>query len=202
MRFWLVLGLALLAAGCTTMRRTEPKRTATEEMLISTAADRAAAQLDLATLRGEKVFVDASHYKGLDSDYTVAAVQAALLKGGALLAPDRASADAVVAMRNGAQSIDKREFLIGIPSFSVPVPLSSSAVQVPEMALYARAQNIGVSKLAVTAYNAKTGAYEISRGPLYGFAHDDRYTVLLFVSWRHNDFRPSEQSKTGKGQSQ
>lgn len=199
MRFWLVLGLALLSAGCTTMRQTEPQHTATEEMLISTAADRATSQLDIAALRGKRVFVDASYYKGLDPEYTVAAVHEALLKGGALLVADRQAADAVVEMRNGAQSIDKREFLIGIPAFTLPVPLAGSAFQFPEVALYAKAQNIGVSKLAVAAYSAKTGAYEMSSGPVYGFAHDDRYTVLLFVSWRRNDFRPSEQGKASKG---
>lgn len=199
MRSVLVLGLALLAAGCTTMRQTMPQRTATEEMLISTAAGRAVSQLDVAPLRGKKVFVDASHYKGLDPDYTIAAVQAALLKGGALLVADSKTADAVVEMRNGAQSIDTREFLIGIPSFALPVPLAGSAFHFPELALYAKAQDIGVSKFAVAAYNAKTGAYDMASGPLYGFAHDDRYTVLLFISWRRNDFRPSEQGKTAKG---
>lgn len=102
MRLWLVVGLALLAAGCTTMRQTEPQRTATEEMLISTAADRAAEQIDAKALSGRKVFVDASNYKGLDPEYTVAAVHEALLKGGALLIGDRKAADAVVEMRNGA----------------------------------------------------------------------------------------------------
>jgi Family of unknown function (DUF6655) len=198
MRLWAMVALALLATGCTTMRQTEPKRTATEEMLISSAADRAVAQVDTKALTGKKVFVDASNYKGLDPEYTVAAVHDALLKGGALLVGDRKAADAVVEMRNGAQSIDQREFLIGIPSFDLPVPLTGSAFKFPEIALYAKAQDIGVSKLAVAAYNAKSGAYESSSGPVYGFAHNNRYTVLLFISWRRNDFRPSEQGQTGK----
>jgi Family of unknown function (DUF6655) len=199
MRLWLAVGLALLVAGCTTMRPTEPQRTATEEMLISTAADRAAAQINTAALRGKKVFVDASNYKGLDPEYTIAAAHEALLKGGALLVGDRKSADAVVEMRNGAQSIDKREFLIGIPAFTLPIPLAGSAFNFPEVAFYAKAQDIGVSKLVIDAYSAKTGAYETSTGPVYGFAHKDRYTVLLFISWRNNDFRPSEQGTTGNG---
>lgn len=56
-----------------------------------------------------------------------------------------------------------------------------------------------MSKLTVAAYDAKTGAFETSTGPVYGFAHDNRYTVLLFISWRRNDFHPSEQGTTGKG---
>ncbi|MDE2228321.1 MAG: hypothetical protein KGL11_04690 [Alphaproteobacteria bacterium] len=194
-----MVALALLAAGCTTERQTEPKRTATEEMLISAAADRAVSQVDTTAFRGKKVFVDASDYKGLGPEYTVAAMHEALLKGGAMLVGDRKSADAVVEMRNGAQSIDKREFLIGIPAFSLPIPLTANALQIPEIALYAKAQDIGVSKLAVAAYNPVSGAYESSTGPVYGFSHDIRYTVLIFVSWRHNDFRPNEDNKSDNG---
>ena len=43
-RSW-TAGLALLVAllpGCTTARQTDPQRTATEQLLISSAADRAA----------------------------------------------------------------------------------------------------------------------------------------------------------------
>jgi Family of unknown function (DUF6655) len=214
MRLWVVMVVALLATGCTIARQTEPQRTATEEMLISTAADRAASQINLTALRGEKVFVDASHYKGLDPEYTVAAVHEALLKSGAILVGDRKSADAVAEMRNGSQSIDKREFLIGIASFGLPIPLAGTpyqtpqttqtgatggAFQVPEFALYAKAQNLGVSKLAVTAYNPRSGAYEASSGPVYGFSHDRHFTVLLFIGGKTNDFRPKEENTTGGG---
>ena len=195
MRLWMVIAPALLATACTTMRQTEPSRTATEEMLISSAADRAAGEIKL-KVKGKKVFVDASNYKGLDPQYTVAAVQERLLKNGALLVGDRKTAELVVAMRNGGQSIDQHEFLIGIPSFSLPIPLTANAVTIPEIALYSKAQDIGVSKLAVAAYDSASGAYEASSGPDYGFAHDNRYTVLLFIGWRNNDFRPDEEGTT------
>lgn len=195
MRLWMVIAPALLATACTTMRQTEPSRTATEEMLISSAADRAAGEIKL-NVKGKKVFVDASNYKGLDPGYTVAAVQERLLKNGALLVGDRKTAELVVEMRNGGQSIDQHEFLIGIPSFSLPIPLTANAVTIPEIALYSKAQDIGVSKLAVAAYDSTSGAYEASSGPDYGFAHDNRYTVLLFIGWRNNDFRPDEEGTT------
>ena len=69
----LVMALTLLAADCTIRRQTEPQCTTTEEMQISTAADRAVSEINLTVLRGERVFVDASHYEGLDHKYTVAA---------------------------------------------------------------------------------------------------------------------------------
>jgi hypothetical protein len=47
-----------LLAGCTTARSTAPLRTASEQLLISAAADRAAAQLSLGIPKGTRIFVD------------------------------------------------------------------------------------------------------------------------------------------------
>src|SRR5579872_2066133 len=191
MRIWVVMMmLAMLLTGCTLERKTEPQRTATEEMLISSAADRAVDGLKL-DVKGKKVFVDASDYKGLDPEYTVAAVHEWVLKDGAMLVGDRKAADLVVEMRNGAQSIDQHEFLIGIPSFNLPIPLTGNALTIPEIALYSKKQDIGVSKLVVVAYDSR-GDYDASSGPVYGFAHKRRYKVLLFIGWSNQDFRPNE----------
>jgi len=214
----LVIALALLAAGCTIGRQSEPQRTATEEMQISTAADwavsadRAISAINLTALRGKQVFVDAAHYEGLDHEYTMAALHEALLKNGAMLVFDAKSADAVVEMRNGSQSMDDRKFLIGVPSFGLPTQLAhtpfqnpaagelgkTGTPQFPELALYAKAQTIGVSKLTIATYNPKTGSYDVSLGTVYGLAHDRHYTVLLFIGWRNNDFRPEEDNVTSK----
>lgn len=194
LRIWITVALAMLVAGCTTERRTEPQRTATEEMLISTAADRAVGELKF-DVHGKTVFVDASNYKGLDPEYTVAAVHEQLLKDGARLANDRKTADLVVEMRNGAQSIDQTDFLVGFPSFDVPIPLAGS-FKFPEIALYDRAEDTGVSKLTVTEYGRATGAYAGSSGPVYGFAHNRHYKVLIFIGWSRQDFRPSEEKTT------
>lgn len=197
MRFVIVVTLAFLLTACTTVRQTEPQRTATEEMLISSAADRAVDELKV-DVRGKTVFVDASNYKGLDVEYTVAAIRALMLKNGARLAADRKTADLVIEMRNGAQSIDQKEFLVGIPSFNVPIPLSGSFT-FPKIALYDRAEDIGVSKLTVADYSNANGAVVGSSGPVYGFAHDRDYTVLIFIGWRTQDFHPDEDAGTAKG---
>lgn len=197
MRIAMLVALALLLAACTTERQTEPQRTATEEMLISSAADRAVGELKL-DVRGKTVFVDASNYKGLDAEYTVAAVRAQMLRNGARLAADRKTADLVIEMRNGGQSIDQKEFLIGMPSFDVPIPLAGSFT-FPKIALYDRAEDIGVSKLTVADYGGSNGAVIGSSGPVYGFAHDRRYKILIFIGWNDQDFHPDEDAGTNKG---
>src|SRR3546814_15526696 len=47
--------------GCTTERSSSPTRTATEQLLISTAADRAARNLALQMPRDKKLYIDTSN---------------------------------------------------------------------------------------------------------------------------------------------
>lgn len=197
MRIVTAVILAFLLASCTTMRQTEPQRTATEEMLISSAADRAVDELKL-NVSGKAVLVEASNYKGLDAEYTVAAVRGLVVKDGGRLVADRKTADVVIEMRNGAQSVDQKEFLVGIPSFDVPIPLAGS-LTFPEIALYSRKEDIGVSKLTIANYSAG-GAPVGSSGPVYGFSHDRHYKLLIFIGWKNQDYRPDEDAGTSIGQ--
>ncbi len=113
---------ALLLGGCAVTRDTQPPRTATEEMLISAAADRAADALRPHFAPGAKVFVDAQYFDGTDAKYTIGAIRDRLAQNGARLVADRKSADMVVEIRSGAQSIDQNSLLIGLPSINVPIP--------------------------------------------------------------------------------
>ena len=64
---------AVLVAGCTTARSTAPARTASEQLLISAAADRAASQLSLSIPKGTHVFVDTRYFQGCDDGHAIAA---------------------------------------------------------------------------------------------------------------------------------
>ena len=182
---------ALLLAGCTTVRVTEPPRTATEELLISSAADRAAEKLSADISPRSKVFVDSQYFEGTDAKYAVAAIRDRLLREGANLTDDRKSADTVIEIRSGAQSINNESTLIGIPSFQIPIPLAGSFT-FPEIALYKEEERTGVAKMAMTGYGEKDGKLELSDGPEYGFSHRTKYTVLFFVSWTDDDSIPKD----------
>ena len=51
----------LVVVGCGFVRESYPARTATEQLLISTAADRAIGELSVADCKGKKVFIDAAN---------------------------------------------------------------------------------------------------------------------------------------------
>lgn len=180
-----LLSCLLWAAGCTTVHESAPRRTATEQLLVSTAADRAVERLDLNLPDGTKVFVDDKGFRGQDSWYAVAAVRDRLLRSGVHLVNERGAAEAVVELRGGALSIDERETLVGIPAFDVPIPLAG-ALGFPEIALFKEKERKGVAKIAATSYGAADGGLIDSTGPQFGYSHEEEWLVLLF-SWRDSD---------------
>lgn len=181
--------MAVAMCGCTTTRESSPTRTATEQLLISAAADRAAEKLTLDVLPGSSVYVDASYFDAEDGRYAISAIRERMLTQGARLAPDRASADMVVEIRAGALSIDENGVLVGMPGFEVPLPLSGP-VALPEIAFFKKENRIGVAKFAATAYDPETGRLADATGPQYGFSHQTHWVVLLLVSWTTSDIMP------------
>lgn len=188
----IIAAAALGLAACSTQRESSPPRTATEQLLISTAVDRAMDELDVKIPPGTKVFVNAEHFEGTDSKYAVGAIRDRLLQQGAALVADRAQAAAVVEIRSGALSIDETETLVGIKSYDVPVPLASGPLTLPEIALYKKTERKGVAKIATTSYGTADGRLIGSSGPQFGYSHRKAYRALLFFSWRSSDLPKEE----------
>jgi hypothetical protein len=180
----------LMLAGCTTVRETLPQQSATEQLLISTAADHMVVKLSPQFTPGTKVFVDSEYFEGVSAKYTIGTIRDRLLKAGAFLVADRTKADTIVEIRAGAHSVDQHDFLIGIPEMAVPVPLSGS-LSFPEIALFKKDVRNGVVKVAVTAYDAKTGALQFSLGPEIGASARTKWVVLLLFSWTTTDLVPN-----------
>ncbi|HEY4274016.1 MAG TPA: DUF6655 family protein [Rhizomicrobium sp.] len=188
----LLLGLtaALLLSACTTERASVPQRTATEQLLISTAADRAAADLSLAIPKGTKVYIDRQYFQGYDDGYALNAIRTQFLRQGLDVVDDRSHADAIVNVASGALSTDEKSLLIGIPALQVPALPVGTSVSVPEIALFKTAQDKGVAKFVATGYDAKTGKLIATSDPQYGFSHQTNHTILLFFSWESGDLVP------------
>jgi hypothetical protein len=176
---------AVLLSGCSTDRETDPQRSATEQLLISTAADRAAASLALDIGPGRKAFLDATNFEGLDGKYAIAAIRASLLKQGTRFVGDKKDADTIIEIRSGALSIDKHALLVGIPSWDIPIPLAGQ-LATPEIALYKSEQQEGIAKFAATAYDAKDGHFIAESTPPLGRSHRIKRVVLV-VSWIDDD---------------
>ncbi len=188
---WPIFALILSLAACSSAKESNPQRTATEQLMISTAADRAAERLTLDIPQGSKLFVDATNFEGTDGKYAIAAIRDRLLRLGGQLAKDRDSADLVVEIRSGALSMDDEQTLLGIPKFDVPIPLAGGFT-FPEIALFKKRQRTGIAKFGATGFGAKEGEYVGSTGPQYGLSRETEWVVLLFISWTTTDYVPEE----------
>ena len=115
-----VAGL-LVVFGCGTTRITDTRRTATEQLLISEAIDRAIDEIDGSPLAGKKVhFVDGTPRPTEDQMYLSSTVRQKLLASGAVLASGKGDAELLVEARTGALGTDSYNVMFGIPSVNVP----------------------------------------------------------------------------------
>jgi len=193
----LVLGLC---AACADNRESLPARTATEQLLFSSAVDRVSDRLALEIPTGNKVFMDAQYVEGTDSKYLVASLRDRILRHGGRLVTSREEADLVIEPRVGALSVDRSTILFGIPAFPIPIPLVGN-IEFPELAIYKRDKRQGVIKLAITSFDAKTGALHQSTRPEYDFSERTDWGFLLFFNWQENNLMPKPDSDdwVGKG---
>ncbi len=178
---------ALLAGGgCTQTILTAPQRSATEQLLLSTAADRAIASTNFSLFNGKKVFVDAGNFDSYDAKYAIGSIRDALSRAGALLVSVATNSDITIEPRSGALSIDASSTLIGVPSGAVPVPLTG-AVSIPELALYKSQKQFSMAKLALLAYETHGGKHFYSSGPMLGKAYNHYYVFIGFITITSSD---------------
>src|SRR6476619_584616 len=120
----ILLTLPLLAGGCSTIRTTDPQHTATEQFLLSSAAQSAVDQVSADTLRDRIVYIDTTYLTTAwqtapELSFLIGQFRAKLLEGGARLVEKREAAQIVLEIRSGGVGIDRLEFLLGIPAVGV-----------------------------------------------------------------------------------
>ncbi len=185
--FWASGVLALLlGVGCVQTRITEPARSAVEQLLLSTAADRAMQHVDLSIFNAKKVYVETNLFESYDAKYALGTIREALSQAGALLVNDSKSSEITVEARSGALSTDSNESLVGIPKMGLPIPLAG-AFSTPEIALYKSQKQYSVAKLALFAYSTQSGAHVFTSGPQVGKAHNFYYQFLGYILYTSTD---------------
>jgi hypothetical protein len=151
---------ALMQAGCGTTRSTDTSRTATEQLLISDAIDRAVQSVNLKTLAGQSVYLDDSRLgEVVDRNYLISTLRQHLLASGCALRAERDQADFIVEARAGAIGTDRNDLLFGVPSMTVPqiFPVQPVSAAIPEVPIAKRRDQRGIAKIAVFAYHRETG---------------------------------------------
>ncbi|MDA7645207.1 hypothetical protein N8642_02505 [bacterium] len=178
-----LLSICLVLSACHSIRITEPDRTATEQLLLSTATDKAVRDIDLKELAGKRVFFDKTYFKSYDEGYAMGSIRELLAKNGALLVNDMESSDIVVEARSGALGIDSRDSLFGIPELAVPIPFAGQ-IQSPELAIYKAQHADSTARFALLAYETKSGEFVHATGSMVGKSKFYHYKILGFINWR------------------
>ena len=161
-RLPVMLAMILTLVGCGTTKWTDTSRSATEQLLISDAMDRAVSGLDLRALAGREVWLDTKPVQeATDSPYLVSSLRQHMLASGCILKENQADAKYVVEVRSGAVGTDHHELVYGVPRVDIPalIPVAGVGIppNIPEINLVTRTDQRAVVKLAVFAYNRETG---------------------------------------------
>lgn len=167
----------LLMTSCVSTRSTLPVRSASEQILISEAAEAAAIAIHLKLPNGSKAFLDTTNFDGVDYKYAVSAIRQSLLEQGNALVDSRTDADIVVEVRAGALSIDNATRVIGIPSINVP------DFFIPGMQLMSKVKNTGIAKFSLFAYDRHTGKLIAIVAPVTGLSQRSSTSFGTIIAW-------------------
>ncbi len=198
--------IALLSAGlsgCGTLwKTTAPTRTSLDQVMVSTAADRAAYLLTSGYQRQVKAkslsqnlgkgFIVAKNFTTTDEQYALQAIRNSFLSAGVVLVDDIKKADTVIEVATGALSVDNTSSLVGIPEMGLPIPLAGT-LQIPEVPLYKKASNRALAKFSVSVYDAHSGKVKGTPFTTIGTAKVDSWEVLLFFKFMDNDLQMPNQ---------
>jgi hypothetical protein len=152
-----IILLAVSAVGCGTTRWSDTARTATEQLLVSSAVDRAIDNMDFRPLADKHVFLDPQYLDCVDNKYVLSTLRQHMLSEGCILMPNADSADFVVEVRSGTVGTDHHDVLVGVPAISVPGGVAGMPSAIPEIPFAKTTSQRGVAKLACFAYNRDTG---------------------------------------------
>lgn len=157
--FFAVLAVvSTLSIGCGTTKFSDTSRTATEQLLISSAMEDLVDEYDYTRLSGLKVFVKSANTT-TDGDYLKSLVRQQLAANGAFVKDAEDAADYIVEIAPGTVGTNRYDLMYGIPETTVPaIGTLTTATSIPEFALIKRTDQKAQVKLVMWAYNKTTGS--------------------------------------------
>lgn len=194
----IVLLLAALGGCTSTIRTTDPPRTATEQFLLSQAAAEAVEQLNVDPLRGRSVHLDADYFAASEQAFVLGELRAKLLLSGVQLTT-RDESQIVLEVRSGGVGIDRSDFLLGVPSLVVNAGegqteggVTRTPFATPELAIIKNINQSGVASVAFVAYWTDTGELVARSGPHVGRTLREDWWFFGFGPRTIGDIAPTE----------
>ncbi|MCA8922366.1 MAG: hypothetical protein KDD82_11190 [Planctomycetes bacterium] len=172
-RLLLLAAAALPCGGCVgEIRDTTTARTATEMLLVSTAAERALDRYDVSSLSGRKVWIDDSRFDSVDKPFVLSALRDHLSIAGARIV--ERDPDVHLEIRSAALGIWDGDMTLGVP----PLPFTVQglpAVTLPGLYIFRRHSQQGYAKFQFWTYDPQTMVYLSSSGDLWGHTYYNQW---------------------------
>jgi len=176
--------LLLIAGGCAFSARVQTPRSSWEQILATTAIDRALKQLEWPEVDGASVFVEVGPPGDtLDDLYLQRSIEVVVSNRGAQIAPDAESAKYVLTCLVGAIGLDISGRFMGIEGSQggfIPI-------KIPELAIYKNTLRRGVAKLEIHLVDRETARIVHQSGPVEGNAYRQSRTYFFVFETRETD---------------
>lgn len=177
----------VFVVGCGTVRETLPARSAMEALVVTTSVDRAVDKLPTAGLEGKKVFVDTSNLEATDKAYVTQSLRDVVLESGAVLTATREEADIALEVASGSASLNKRDYLFGLPNIPFPIPGAGDTLKFPEIPIFKAIFYRGKTKLRISAVDVKTSQEAFNVPMCFGNSYNHFWWILLFGPFETSD---------------
>ena len=119
LRLWVMstAGCRREPSGCGTTKWSDSPRTATEQLLVSDAVDRAISEIDFSALEDRSVFLDTRFIATtLDQNYVTSTLRQHMLASGCIIKDKAEDSDFVVEVRAGSLGTNRNDVLLGVPA--------------------------------------------------------------------------------------
>jgi len=184
----------ILASACASTTESNIGRTATEQLLLARAADKAVEGLSLPLPTASAIFVDETYFQAENSRYAISAIRAALSDAGYRLTRNREDADAVFELRTGALALEQMRRVVGIPEMRIPINENLNVVSLPELSVYSNRDRAGVAEFSGFLYEAKTGAPLGAVLPMIGQYRIRSHKLFMIVTWGQQQAQPGRRN--------
>ncbi len=157
--WFLLLLWVVLYSGCGTTKWSDTGRTATEQLLISSAIEDVIDEFDFYPLSGKKIYLKKDGVSCTDSQYLIAVLRQQLAANGVFIKDKEDDADYILEIAPGTVGTNRYELMYGISSTEIPSALTQGTVtSIPEVSLIKRTDQKAEIKLMLWAYNRKSGS--------------------------------------------
>jgi len=133
-------------------------------------------------VKDKKVFLDFSRFASYDKEFATSEIRDFFAARGAVLVAEQRASELTVEVRSGALSINRRDWIFGIPEIALV-----GAAKLPEVPFIRTIEQKGIGKLSFYVYETETGKYVMSAGPYIGRARRKHWWILGLGPGRTGD---------------